>query len=230
MKTIGILGGMSWQSSMSYYQMLNQQVKQRLGGLHSAKVILNSLDFQPIERMQHQQDWQGLAQHLSEEAYKLQLAGAEVLMIATNTMHKVAEQVQEAIDIPLLHIADATANVLLEQSLQKVALLGTAFTMQQDFYTHKLIDRGLQVIVPNELQQQQVHQVIYQELCQGQIRASSKRQYLDIIQTLSEHGAQAVILGCTEIGLLVQQQDTQVPLFDTTQIHIQAALDWALSR
>lgn len=230
MKVIGILGGMSWESTQSYYQMLNQQVKHKLGGLHSARVIINSLDFQPIEKMQHQGDWQGLATHLAEEAHKLQLAGADVLVIATNTMHKVAEQVQQAIDIPLLHIADATAEVLLEQSVQCVALLGTAFTMQQGFYKQKLIGRGLQVLVPDEQQQQLIHQVIYQELCLGKVLDSSRAQYLGIIQQLSELGAQGVILGCTEIGLLVQQQDTPVALFDTTQIHAQAAVDWALSQ
>lgn len=228
MKTIGLLGGMSWESTQGYYRVINQGVKQKLGGLHSAQIALYSVDFAPIEQLQAAGDWQGAAELLSSAAQKVQAAGADCLLICTNTMHKVAPQVEAAIQIPLLHIADATAEVLLAQGVERVGLLGTAFTMEQDFYKGRLTEQfGLQVLVPNQVDRALVHQVIYQELCVGQIELSSKAEYLRIIDQLAAEGAQAVILGCTEIGLLVQQGDTQVPLLDTTVIHAEKAVAFA---
>ena len=220
---------MSWESTVGYYQALNRGVKEALGGLHSAKIVMYSVDFDPIEKLQHQGDWEGTAKILAEAARRVQAAGAELLLICTNTMHKVAPQVEAAVDIPLLHIADATAETLIRDGVKKVGLLGTAFTMEQDFYKGRLVDNfGLEVIVPEAGDRKTVHQVIYQELCLGSIRAESKAEYLRIIDALAGQGAQAVILGCTEIGMLVGQADTRVRLYDTTAIHAQAAVDSAL--
>ena len=230
MKTIGLLGGMSWESTSGYYRAINTGVKEKLGGLHSAKIALYSVDFEPIEKLQHSGNWQGTAEMLSQAAQKIELAGADFLLICTNTMHKVAPQIAQAINIPLLHIADATAEVLVNKCIKTVGLLGTAFTMEQDFYKGRLKDHyGLNVLTPNEADRKIVHNVIYQELCLGNATAASKTQYLRIIASLAASGAEAVILGCTEIGMLVAQADTKIPLLDTTYIHAQKAIEWALS-
>ena len=220
MKTVGLLGGMSWESTVGYYRAINEGVKKSLGGLHSAKIVLYSVDFEPIEQLQHKGDWEGTANILCEAALRVQAAGADFLLICTNTMHKVASNIEKAIRIPILHIADATAEVLVGKGIKTVGLLGTAFTMEQDFYKGRLMQKyGLEVLVPNELDRKVVHNVIYQELCLGQMIESSKIEYLRIIESLANQGAEVVILGCTEIGLLVNQCDTDIELCDTTVIH-----------
>ncbi|AZR43356.1 aspartate/glutamate racemase family protein [Marinobacter salarius] len=229
MKTIGLLGGMSWESTQTYYRLINEGVKSRLGGLHSAKLVLYSVDFAEIEALQHQGDWPATARILSGAALSLENAGADFLMIGTNTMHKVAPEIEEAINIPLLHIADATANVLAQDNIQRVGLLGTKFTMEQAFYRERLEAAGIEVVTPDEPQRAEVHRVIYEELCRGEIQAASRKAYLDVINSLAEQGAQAVILGCTEIGLLIKQTDTAVPLYDTTAIHAAQAVNQALT-
>ncbi len=230
MKTIGLLGGMSWESTASYYRAINEGVKARLGGLHSAKLVLYSVDFHEIEQLQHQGRWSETAELLSSAATSIQAAGADALMICTNTMHKVAGEIEQSISIPLIHIADATAKRIVSDGLDCVGLLGTRFTMAQEFYKGRLTDQfGLEVLVPDSAQQDLVHNVIYQELCAGVIRDESKQRYLEIIDSLQARGAQAVILGCTEIALLVQSSDTDMPLYDTTQIHADAAVDYALA-
>jgi len=229
MKTIGLIGGMSWQSTSLYYSAINEGVKQSLGGLHSAKVCLYSVDFHEIEQLQHAEKWVQTAAILAQAAQAVEAGGADLFLICTNTMHKVAAEVEAAVNIPLLHIADATAKQLLAYRMTKVGLLGTAFTMQQDFYKGRLSqDFGIQVLVPSEEQQAMVHEVIYQELCLGIINPASKQKYLAVLQDLFNQGAQAVILGCTEITLLVQQTDTPIPLYDTTAIHAQSAVEAAL--
>lgn len=230
MKTIGLLGGMSWESSIGYYRAINEGVKDSLGGLHSAKIAMFSVDFDPIEKLQHNGDWEGTAKILAEAAMNVQRAGADFLLICTNTMHKVAPQIEKAINIPLLHIADATAEVLVRNGIETVGLLGTAFTMEQDFYKGRLKENyGLTVLVPGEADRKIVHDVIYQELCLGHSIPSSKAEYLRIIESLAAQGAEAVILGCTEIGMLVAQGDTDVTLLDTTYIHAQKAVECALA-
>ena len=230
MKTIGLLGGMSWESTITYYRAINEGIKTKLGGLHSAKIVLYSVDFDPIEKLQHTGNWEEMGNVLAKAALGVQAAGADFLLIGTNTMHKVAPQVEAAIDIPLLHIADAIADTLRQQDIQTVGLLGTAFTMEQDFYRGRLKEKyGLEVLIPNDQDRKTVHQIIYQELCLGKIETHSKSEYLRIIDTLSARGAEAIILGCTEIGLLVQQNDTDVPLFDSTLIHAAKAVDYALT-
>ena len=229
MKTIGLLGGMSWESTAGYYRAINEGIKQALGGLHSAKIALYSVDFEPIEQLQHAGDWDRTAEILSDAARNVQAAGAEFLLICTNTMHKVAPAIEAAIEIPLLHIADATAEVLVREGIGNVGLLGTAFTMEQAFYKGRLTEKyDLQVQVPDEQDRAIVHDVIYQELCLGRINPDSKVEYLRIIDTLADRGAEAVILGCTEIGMLVGQVDTGVRLLDTTAIHAEKAVKYAL--
>jgi aspartate racemase len=229
MKTIGLIGGMSWESTSLYYSAINKGVKSALGGLHSAKICLYSVDFHEIEELQHQGKWAETADILTKAAQAVEAGGADVFLICTNTMHKVAAEVQAAVNIPMIHIADATAKDLLAGGLTKVGLIGTAFTMQQDFYKGRLTQEfGIEVVVPNAEQQIMVHEVIYKELCLGEINLDSKQKYLEVIQDLYNQGAQAVILGCTEITLLVQQKDTQVPLYDTTAIHAQSAVAVAL--
>ena len=231
MKTIGLIGGMSWENTQGYYRIINEGVKRELGGLHSAQIALYSVDFEPIEQLQHRGDWDGTAEILCRAAQSVAAAGADFLLICTNTMHRVAPQVEAAINIPLLHIADATAEQLLAAGVQTVGLLGTAFTMEQAFYKGRLAEHyGLEVIVPNAEDRALVHRVIYQELCLGQVEAASKAEYLRIIDALVEQGAEAVILGCTEIGMLVGQSDTAVKLFDTTAIHAEAAVSRALAQ
>ncbi len=229
MKTLGLIGGMSWESTQTYYQLLNTQVKQRLGGLNSAKLVLYSVNFAEIEKLQREGEWKQAAKILSRAALSLQTAGAEAIVICTNTMHKVAGDIEQVISIPLLHIADATAKALKQANIDKVALLGTAFTMEQDFYKQRLTDQAITVVVPDEEQRKQIHKIIYDELCQGKILPESRQIYLDIISDLKSRGAQGVILGCTEIGLLVSDEHTDVPLFDTTLIHATSAVDWSLS-
>lgn len=229
MKTIGLLGGMSWESTVSYYQALNQGVKEALGGLHSAKVVLFSVDFDAVERLQHAGDWAGAAEVLVGAARRVEAAGADFILICTNTMHRVAPEVEMAVGIPLLHIADATGERLVDRGIGKVGLLGTAFTMEQAFYKERLADRyGLEVVVPQADDRALVHRIIYEELCCGDIRDESRAEYLRIIEELAGQGAEAVILGCTEIGLLVAQIDTSVPLFDTARIHAEKAVEYAL--
>ncbi|KAA3654232.1 MAG: aspartate/glutamate racemase family protein [Proteobacteria bacterium] len=229
MKTIGLLGGMSWESTVSYYQAINRGVNAALGGLHSARVMLASVDFGPIEAAQHRGDWDATAQMLTAAARSVEAGGADFLLICTNTMHKVAPQIEAALSIPLLHIADATAEVLRADGVRCVGLLGTRFTMAQDFYTGRLRERfGLDVRVPGAEEQDLVHRVIYDELCHGVVSDASRARYLEIITGLHAQGAEAVILGCTEIALLVQAEHTAVPLYDTTAIHAAAAVRRAL--
>jgi len=228
MKTIGLLGGMSWESTQTYYRLINEGVKNRLGGLHSAKLVLFSVDFAEIEALQHKGDWPATADILAGAALSVQKAGADFLVIGTNTMHKVAPEIEQAIGIPLLHIADATAQLLKKEGVTRAGLLGTRFTMEQAFYRERLEAAGIDVLIPDESQRDEVHRVIYEELCQGEIKPDSRHTYLDIVSSLSGRGAQAVILGCTEIGLLISQADTEVPLYDTTEIHAARAVELAL--
>jgi aspartate racemase len=229
MKIIGLLGGMSWESTVGYYQAINKAINESLGGLHSAKIAMYSVDFDPIEKLQHNGDWEGTAEILIDGAKNIQAAGADVLLICTNTMHKVAPQIEEAIDIPLLHIADATAEVLVKKGIKIVGLLGTAFTMEQDFYKGRLSHNyGLTVHTPPEADRKIVHNIIYKELCLGKVNPVSKIEYLRIIEDLANQGAEAVILGCTEIGILVNQKDTDVTLLDTTYIHANKAVEYAI--
>ena len=220
---------MSWESTVSYYRAINEGVRNALGGLHSAKIVMYSVDFEPIEKLQHAGDWQGIASILSEAARKIESAGAEFLLICTNTMHKVAPEIENSIQIPLLHIADATAEILSQNDVSTVGLLGTAFTMEQEFYKSRLSrNHGLSVITPNEEDRQIVHNIIYRELCMGEVLQYSKTEYLRIIDLLAEQGADAVILGCTEIGMLINQSDTKVMLYDTTAIHAEKAVEYAI--
>ncbi|MBU1619047.1 MAG: aspartate/glutamate racemase family protein [Gammaproteobacteria bacterium] len=231
MKTIGLIGGMSWESTIPYYRQINQRIKQQLGALHSGKIILYSVDFAEIEQLQRSGDWDKAGEVLADAALKLQAAGAECIVLCTNTMHKVAARIEAAVTIPLLHIADATAEAIEQAGLKKVALLGTRFTMEQDFYKKRLTELyALEVLVPDDEGRALVHQVIYQELCLGVVNPNSRLQYQQIMADLVTQGAEAIILGCTEIGLLVSSEDCAVPLFDTTAIHAQKAADWALSR
>lgn len=225
MKTIGLIGGMSWESTIPYYRHINETIKHHLGGLHSAKVVLFSVDFQEVERLQMKGDWDAAGELLSHAAQRLEAAGADFIVICTNTMHKVYDQIVAAVSIPLCHIADATAGVIQQQGIKKVGLLGTRFTMEQDFYKGRLSEQHhIQVVVPDEAEREIVHQVIYQELCLGTINHESRKAFSQIMQRLVDNGAQGIILGCTEIGLLVSEQDASVPLYDTAKIHaVQAA-------
>ena len=228
MKTIGLLGGMSWESTVPYYQIINEAVKAALGGLHSARILLYSVDFAEIEACQATGDWDRSAAILGEAAQNLERVGADLLVICTNTMHKVAPQIQSQIRIPLVHIAEATADALHREGISRVALLGTKYTMTQDFYKDKLIASGIDVLIPEEDDIAFVNRVIYDELCLGVISEDSRRGYLAVIDKLAARGAQGVILGCTEIGLLLKPEDTRVPLFDTTVLHAAAAVERAL--
>ena len=229
MKTIGLIGGMSWESTANYYKQTNEGIKREMGGLHSAKICMYSVDFDEIEKLQHQGEWDRTAEILADAARSVEAGGADFFLICTNTMHKVAEQVQAAVSIPLLHIADATAETLITQGIKRVGLLGTRFTMEQDFYKKRITDRfGIDVLVPDQKDRDVVHEVIYKELCLGEIKDTSREAYLEIIQNLHADGAEAVILGCTEIAMLVKQEDTRVPLFDTTCIHAEKAVVNAL--
>lgn len=228
MKTLGLIGGMSWESTIPYYRIINEAVKERLGGLHSARIILYSVEFAEIEACQVSGDWARSAEILSEAAVKLQQAGADYIVICTNTMHKVVPELLPKLHIPIIHIADATAEMLKKQGIKKAALLGTKYTMTQDFYKQRLIDNGLEVVVPEADDITLINDVIYNELCRGEIREESRRQYAEIISKLKEAGAEGVILGCTEIGLLVRAEDSVLPVFDTTVIHAARAAEMAL--
>lgn len=229
MKTIGMIGGMSWESSLEYYRIINQTVKARLGGLHSAKSLLFSFDFAEIEALQMAGDWPTATALMVQAAQQLEKGGADFVIICTNTMHKMAEAVQAAIGIPLLHIADATAAAVQAQGLQKIGLLGTNFTMEEDFYKGRLVDKfDLDVIIPDRPERQLVHDIIYDELCLGITKTDSRAHYRQIMADLAANGAEGIILGCTEIGLLVNQDDSPVPLFDTTLIHAATAVAYAL--
>ena len=228
MKTIGLIGGMSWESSIEYYRIINEGTKSKLGGLHSAKSVMYSVDFAEIEALQHQNRWREAAEMMVSAAQSLERAGADFVVLCTNTMHKLADQIEANIQIPLLHIADATAAQIQACGIQKIGLLGTRFTMEEDFYRGRLVNKhGLEVIVPDPDQRSLVHQIIYEELCLGIINPESRQQYIEIMNRLVESGAEGVILGCTEIELLVQAGDSPVELFPTTRIHAEAAVEQA---
>ena len=230
MKTIGLIGGMSWESTLEYYRILNETAKEKLGGLHSAACLLVSFDFQGIEKLQHEGDWPRLTGLMVEAAKKLENAGAEIIVICTNTMHKMADSVQDSIGIPLLHIVDVTAGAIKSEGKTAVGLLGTRFTMEEDFYRERLAkNHSLNVLIPEEEERKTIHSILYDELCLGEIKEKSKNTFSRIIGNLTERGAEGIILGCTEIPLLVEQKDYEVTLFDTTMIHARAAVEWALS-
>lgn len=229
MQTIGIIGGMSWESSLEYYRVMNEMVKERLGGLHSARILLSSVDFDDIRQRMLADDWHGAGVRLADEARRLEAAGAACIIIGTNTMHMVAPQVEAAVDVPVLHIADATAEVIKARGMSRVGLLGTVFTMEHPFYRDRLAGFGIETIIPAARDRQIVDRVIFDELCKGRYDDGSRREYLRIIDDLTGQGAEAVIFGCTEIGLLVPTQSTDVPVLDTCRIHAAAAVEFALS-
>ena len=228
LKTIGLIGGMSWESTATYYKIINETVKEKLGGLHSAKCILYSVDFQEIEECQANGNWEKSGEILGEAAYNLEKAGADFIVICTNTMHKVVNQIKEKISIPILHIAEMTAEKILEKGLKNIALLGTKYTMEQDFYKSKLIEKGINVIIPDKNDIEIINEVIYDELCLGTINSDSKKKFLEIVDKLRNKGAEGIILGCTEIGLLIKNEDTDVPLFDTAIIHAEQAAIYSI--
>ncbi|BCT33665.1 aspartate/glutamate racemase family protein [Pseudomonas protegens] len=228
MRTIGLIGGMSWESSAEYYRLINQQVRDQLGPLRSARLLMYSVDFGPVEQAQHAGRWDEAARILIDAAQRLQAGGAECLVLCTNTMHKVAEQIQAATAVPFLHIADPTAQAALAAGTLNVGLLGTAFTMEQEFLKSRLSQQGLNVLVPDAQERQAVHRIIYEELCVGVISDASRRVYQQVIESLRARGAQAIILGCTEIGLLLKPEHSPLPLLDTTELHARAAVDFAL--
>lgn len=228
LKTIGLIGGMSWESTVTYYKIINETVKEKLGGLHSAKCILYSVDFQEIEECQANGNWEKSGEILGEAAYNLEKAGADFIVICTNTMHKVVNQIKEKISIPILHIAEMTAEKILEKGLKNIALLGTKYTMEQDFYKSKLIEKGINVIIPDKNDIETINEVIYDELCLGTINSDSKKKFLEIVDKLRSKGAEGIILGCTEIGLLIKNEDTDVPLFDTAIIHAEQAAMYSI--
>ncbi|MEM9542689.1 MAG: aspartate/glutamate racemase family protein [Cyanobacteria bacterium P01_E01_bin.42] len=231
MKTIGLIGGMSWESSLEYYRLLNQATREKLGGLRSAKSILYSVDFAEIEQLQHQGNWKQTGEILSFAAIALEKAGADFIILCTNTMHKVAETIEAAIAIPFLHIADATGMEIQKQGLKTVGLLGTKFTMEEDFYKTRLIQKyHLDILLPSPEERETIHRVIYEELCLGILEEGSRSQYMQIIRELRDRGAEGIILGCTEIGLLIQQQHSPIPRFDTTEIHARTAVEYALNQ
>jgi len=229
MKTIGLIGGMSWESTVPYYRQINERIKERLGGLHSARIILYSVDFYDIERLQHAGDWDAAGVMLAQAAHSLEIAGADFLVLCTNTMHKVAAAIESSTSIPLLHIAIPTARQIVDAGHHTVGILGTRFTMEQSFYREKLEQQGLDVIIPTAAERDVVHSVIYEELCLGQVLPASKLAYQKIMENLVQRGAKAIILGCTEISMLIQPSDSSVPLYDTTAIHSLAAADKALA-
>jgi len=230
MKTIGLLGGMSWESSLEYYKIVNQKVKELLGGHHSCECLMYSVDFDPIKKLQHEDRWEELTQIMIETARKIEQGGAEMLTICTNTMHKMYDDVQNSISIPVLHIADATAEAIKEKNLETIALLGTKFTMQHDFYKGRLIkNHGINVLTPEGNDLEAVHNIIYNELVLGEIKNKSREKYTQIIEQLAKKGAQGVILGCTEIPLLIKQQDVSIPVFDTTTIHAEKTVEFAIN-
>ncbi|MBZ5200162.1 aspartate/glutamate racemase family protein [Planomicrobium chinense] len=229
MKTIGMIGGMSWESSAEYYRLVNEEVKNRLGRLHSSKSILFSVDFEEIEQLQASGDWHQAGKLLGQAAKSLEMAGADFIILCTNTMHKVIQDVEENISIPLVHIGDATAAAIKEKQIQKIGLLGTRYTMEMDFYKSRLAAGGLEVLIPGEQERTEINRIIFEELCMGTVSETSRTFFLDVIQSMVAEGAEGIILGCTEIGLLVQEGHTDIPLFDTTRIHVKVAVDYALS-
>jgi len=230
MKKIGLIGGMSWESSLEYYKIINETVKQKLGGLHSAECIMYSVDFDEIEKLQHQGKWEELTNIMIKSAQTLEKAGANLIIICTNTMHKMAEEIENNIKIPLLHIVDATAEKIKEKGFKKVGLLGTIYTMEEDFYKNRLIEKhGFEVIIPKSDERKIVNDILFNELCLGEIKETSKEKYKKIIKNLSEKGAEGIILGCTEIPMLINQKDVEIPVFDTTKIHAEFAVDHAIN-
>lgn len=227
MKTIGLIGGMSWESSAQYYAIINRAVRDRLGGSHSAKILMHSLDFGEIERLQHDGDWSSLTNQMVDVAKRVQAGGADVVLICSNTMHLMADTMAAEITIPLLHVVDPTAAAIVKAGLKRVGLLGTAFTMERPFHRDRLVAAGLEVLIPSDPDRREVHRVIYEELVAGKFEPSSRQIYREVIARLVERGAQAIVLGCTEIMLLVDQSDSAVPLFDTTTLHAIAAVDLA---
>lgn len=230
MKTIGLIGGMSWESSLEYYRIINEEVKAKLGGLHSAKCILYSVDFEEIERCQAEGDWESSGKLLGDAALSLEKAGAEMILICTNTMHKVIGYIEEKVSLPILHIADSTAKQIQKSKISTVGLLGTKYTMEQDFYKTRIETNGIKVLIPNEADRKVINKVIYEELCLGEIQQSSRDHYKKVIKGLVDDGAEGIILGCTEIGLLVKPEDSEVPLFDTAVIHAIESVNMALEK
>ncbi len=228
MKTIGLIGGMSWESTIPYYRIINEEIKEKLGGLHSAKIVLYSVEFDEIEKCQSSGEWEKSGEILGNAARGIENAGADFILICTNTMHKVAPQIASMINVPIIHIADATADELEKRNIKTVGLLGTKYTMTQDFYKQRLIDRGINVVIPDEEGIDTVNSIIYDELCVGKIADSSREKYKKIIEDLTGKGAEGVILGCTEIGLLIGQSDVSIPVFDTTVIHAKRAAELAM--
>ncbi|WP_430476841.1 aspartate/glutamate racemase family protein [Bacillus cereus] len=228
MKMIGLIGGMSWESTSEYYRIINEEIKERLGGLHSAKCMINSVDFEEIERFQSNGDWNGAGEVLGNAAYSLQMGGADFIIICTNTMHKVVDKIKENINIPVLHIADATAKEIKRKGIQTVGLLGTKYTMEQNFYKSRIEENDIKVIIPLEKNREKINEIIYTELCLGEITSQSREYYKRVIEKLVQEEAQGIILGCTEIGLLIKQEDVSVPIFDTTYIHAIEAVNFAL--
>lgn len=230
MKTIGLIGGMSWESSLEYYRIINEEVKAKLGGLHSAKCILYSVDFEEIERYQAEGDWESSGKLLGDAALSLEKAGAEMILICTNTMHKVVGNIEEKVNLPILHIADSTAKQIQKSKISTIGLLGTKYTMEQDFYKTRIESNGIKVLIPNDEDRKVINKVIYEELCLGEIQQSSREYYKNVIKGLVDDGAEGIILGCTEIGLLVKPEDSEVPLFDTAVIHAIEAVNMALEK
>ena len=229
MKTIGLIGGMSWESTVTYYQLLNRMARERLGGLHSAEILMWSFDFAAIEALQAAGDWASATSRMTDVAQRLERGGADCLLICTNTMHKMADDVSAAVDIPLLHIADVTASAIKKNGANKPLLLATRYTMEQDFYTQRLRDHGVDVVIPVEEDRTTVHDIIYQELCQGIVQETSKQKYIDIVGGMTTDRADSLIFGCTEVGLLISSDDFSIPCFDTTTLHAQAAIDFAIA-
>ena len=230
MKTIGLIGGMSWESTVPYYEIINEGIKEKLGGLHSAKIILYSVDFYEIEKCQSKGEWDKSAEILSNAAISLEKAGADFIVICTNTIHKVAHKIKKNITIPILHIAEVTAHEIKGKSIDRIGLLGTKYTMEQEFYKNKLIDNNIDVIIPDEEERRMINDIIYNELCLGIISEESKRKFLSVVESFKKKGAQGVILGCTEIGLLINKDDTDVEVFDTTIIHAEKAALYAIEK
>ncbi len=229
MKTVGLLGGMSWESTSLYYQLLNQGIRERLGGLHSAQILLASVDFYEIEKLQQQGRWDEAGVQLTDLAVNLERAGADFLLLCTNTMHKVAPQIEDVLSIPFLHLADATAAKVKERGENRVGLLGTSFTMEEDFYRDRLLKQGIDVVIPEKGQRQEINRIIFDELCCGKVEEESRQTYLHVIDCFANQAVQSVILGCTEIGILIQPEHSPLPLIDTTRVHVDAAVELMLA-